>query len=802
MVNNSENTISNKFHNLENLRKYTLKNLDDAIDDHEYILDGGRLLIAVDFHLIHEFAWVPIEILHRVYSFTTEKYKQKRNEFLVRRTALSHLLLSLHQSGSAYLLPPYAIELSNAMAKEQVRLTRSEIDFQVLKDTINHTLSPEEKSLASDLESHNDSADKPDKLPKELSKRLRKLVNDHLLHNILYLASGFSKNAQCAIKELFYGSTPRLTTKPKLSRQGCLRIANQSVTDSQLSSDNSWVEAFELLKRNSPSNYADSQAVDMIMTLNDNFQSNKCDVKALLFTDAQAIYKLLNAHLFENEKWYKKLPNDLFEKYDNISLNSAHDYHRSLDVITLYLHAANKIQNGDNINDWLSEGIHSEKSKESLRNIINKLKQMKIEVAAKEIDHSYFKTISEKCSNSCKKCDSDLNNLCNKLIRKIKEIENTYLELRSWDAVSNSEPYLQNLDKVGEMEKQTFRAIRAFIKFINDKPDELAEMIRSEREKSENIYNRVNMDLRMNVIDLSDEGAFLPGTARLRSIPIKFEFHNKNISDAVKQMHKRIRSDDDLSISKENAKRIARYLSESDWSTEKYLLISLMLYYSNKLELASKICEEYGPSDDIRFSILKFIALHQDAIQREDLGLYEKARNLCIKENNRLQGDPRLLYILGAMTLRAITREMSNTILPEEGLKHYKKALELIEKDSSKEPMLTAAIHNGMAFGITLNKAKDRNALLIALSHVEQMQDILDINKWHANFLDTKGVVYYHLAQQSKDEREVKEYAKIAHTALMNAVRRAPHECLRWEIEAIKENFKLVESYYRSLEQR
>jgi len=139
----------------------------------------------------------------------------------------------------------------------------------------------------------------------------------------------------------------------------------------------------------------------------------------------------------------------------------------------------------------------------------------------------------------------------------------------------------------------------------------------------------------------------------------------------------------------------------------------------------------------------------------------------------------------------------------DQAINCFKKSLKLSEK--LKDNIFDAAVHNSIAYAISLKSLKEdltRKELDFALTAIKNMENLIPQEDWDANFLDTKGVIYYHLGEFATDNKSRLEFLLESGKNLKRAKNLAnKHHFLGYEKKTIKDNLKrTIDSINRTKE--
>jgi hypothetical protein len=754
----------------ETAQKRLLDNLDKAISDHELIADGWTLILAVDYHIVYEFAWGHLNLLSVLQGAEAQgASNRKRQRFITRRTAMAHLLGRLDHASPAVLLPPHAIELRNSLARVMLTGTEQRLRVQLMKEMAKAgILDDRERALAEALHVFYESHDVNDPLPPELYESLQRLVDRRKYQDILYAAAGFSRRGVAVIRDLLTARPPRLVLRPKLD------IDVDSVAEGVWEAPSSmWYEALSAVRPHEHgANFIDAKAIELVLALNRALEAAKSRTFVCLVSDADSMDIVLNPWFYD--EWRSRLPREIDRIEPHSLLKIEPKIHRRLDTMTLYLRASMDSTNA--------------------RDVVAELRRLKGIAIPSAMTWPMLEDVRKQCPSDCAKCPRGLKVKCSRVRSELDKQRARFVEFLSWGAVARRGPYLDEFRELESRENDFRRAVVSFVKFLHGRHDEFERKIGDAARESERTLEEARLTFGSEIIGMANESVKrLAGGAGLRAIPFDIEVQNEKsrLGRLLRRLQRAGRVSSSLLQARNISTDVLRMSGDERLGGERFLLMALVFYYGHQLGLVGDVCDSWrhcGGGDDVRCALLECLVLHQLAVERESMELYEIVVRKCANACDAWPEDARVWYVRGAAVLRAQARGMEVRVDVGEPKRFYSRALELCERGRTGG-LLKGSILNGLAFAELLACARsgevDRVALSEAERFLERMEREVARTEWGANLWDTYGVFCF-ARSVVEIAGEAVRWAKEAVGALRTALDMAKTgEALSWEIDEI-----------------
>jgi len=769
---------------IEDLRlrqKQGLEEINWTIIDLEKTTTSCDIYFSVDFFHIHEYAYPENYIKN---SLTPALNSETLSENIQHRFALHYLFFQL-EFGKLVLLPPHLIELKNHLKKEYGKaLFNGQIDnINTIRDSL---FTEDEKNLITKAGDEY----KGGQLTKETNRKITELIFGKL-RDVLFILSDFSTTGLKVINKIF--KNQRI-----LFRLDDIENYDDIITKS-INSDNT--DIFDYISKLRPKKYyqniLDSNTVKIVKGLNESFIDKGENRIIYLLSDTDIFMKLFHP------KWYasldksveaegepkKQQQKELAVKVQNLlPIEPPNSLHRTTNIFLEYRSAL--------INQ-------SEKDCRDYAMIEFLKERMKTFLDFQTYD-SYLAECYKKCNdNNCVSCpiESDC--------EKIKK------EITNWNTIFSNRLDMALLEKYALEEnginnsKKFEEAIKKIVDYLNKKDKDFEKTLSAKRNQLEQDSFDTITALSRQIAELSSETheELVYRIKPTRRIGFEIKFNNPQISSILKESIVYL---DTLDIEKSNiniekereiALKIFDLTRDETVGFERYLLLAILNYNFNQPDIACLVLSDLISNETIsnreEFLLVYLLSFHQNAIKNKNFKMYDEAKQKCIEFKKSYPNDSRFENMYGETLARGKDAKMPEEETYENIINIFTNAYE-IEKRSNDNSSFKTQILNNTVYVIYLkeyskkNKTKiDKTLLLKAKSYLEEMETLLPINKWDANFYDTKGVLYYLLSTIFDDRSE--DYMQESYNCLKKAYNLAKkHRFFEYEIKSICDHLQLL----------
>jgi hypothetical protein len=689
-----------------------------------------KLYFAVDFQQIFEFAF-PISVFVPQPGAPVPEIT-KRTKRINTHIARAFIFYGLQPR--PVLLPPHASELDIMLDLFVTKQITFEIEFHTLKEWGDTHFSNKERKLIEKANKWFRENPQGDPTGERWYRQLvRFLYNNY--RDMLYLTTGLITHGTKIINDLLYSSKPKLyfckDTFPEYHN------IVRHVVGSRVSR---WFDMFQNIRGKWLSDIRDSKAIEIVCALNEEFAKENENRRIFLISDAPSMYKVLNWDIasqigdeYRKEFREKRYPVGTFKlAEDEIRLL------REIEVFLVFL--------------LHRESNHAE--------TLKKIRDSKAIVNGYLALEDRFSEIREFCEMSQYACDiCEPPEECRDLLKKFSTAIGFYENLQNMELLVREKrdmimkPYEIFLKANVNFEK----SIRSIVDFLVNKSDSFEKMVRDEKHKFEEEFDKLVNNIQENVQDISRELFLGMGhrLARIGGIPYRIKFR-KEISNLISDLIRAVFKEEgniDIEEIRGKSKLLMEFCDDPTIGEDRFLLTAVLCYCYGRYNEAIRIVEDRLKEEDCKlrseYIYVKTISHLNLAIGQRNKNAFERALKEAISaydEYGIKKDDLRFLNLKAAVILEGVGNSLKEDLNINEAINLLWDTLEKIEKPSSigkDGEDLKFSLINNYVYGIVLKdmmygtiKGEQENAyekmdeLSIEFKDLHNYPDIEDTRVW------------------------------------------------------------------------
>jgi hypothetical protein len=771
-----------KDHNLKDLVSLIRKVYRDWLDavnsviiDQKNILDGKSLYMAVDFKHIYEYIF-PNEILQKIDNVSDGGNISIKEIIWHKYAGLTFLFNNIEEIKEPVLFAPHVLELLDTIKKHQSYQIYS-IEYE-LKYRLNEDELQLVKNAAIILK------DTSEKYHEDRIKLENLIITK--FHNLFLLFTGFSLQGIERLKDLI--SNKKIIIEDDIVSdysdiiQNCIEnpVAN-------------YLDIFNYLRKNrSLQNYRDAKLLEIVINLNKHFIENNINKKVYILSDTQTfsvilhpadyITKLQNELkdyelLIKEELDYNKkekeayVKRELEHKIDNIiSLFKKHSTDLSIFGSEDTLFRSPEIFVAYMIDSHSHLSKNNPDFKKTRVETINHLEKRKARLLQFNFFDSAFDELVKECTNNCHTCSNI--NKCNSFKSDIEQWWQIYNEKITLDLLDSFKEFQGGF--IQNIEKNIEKGIKEIIEYLSDPSNSFLKSVFDKKEEIDKSYietaNHLKLNLQKTGFNLHEELIFQ--LKPLRRIPFPLSFESNVVKDVLTEAQSFIKNyelmkekdkecDETISEIKTISNKIIDISFDKTCGPDADLLFAILNFNFNKFQNANNILIDSLQNPFIKniseYQLVRILTLTQYACNIRDEVVYNEAKVLCEKTLKKHLLDSRVYYLYGVTIGRGIQTGLEKECSIDVSINYFEQALKHLQ-DENRKPLYEANIWNSIAFSICLIEDElTAEHIEYALSALNMMSNLIPEQEWDANFVDTKGLVFYRKAQYSELESNIIE---------------------------------------------
>ena len=755
-------------------KKQTLEEVNWIIWDMEKNMEGWDVYFSLDSFHIHDYAFPSVDTIFK--SLTTQR-DAEIIPVIQNRFALQYLFFQL-KFGKLIMLPPHLIELKNHLKNIDKANYCDCLQFDSYRESL---FTAEEKTLISQAgEEYEEYANLSQSTKEEVVKLIFKKLSD-----VLFLLSDFSVTGLKAIKKLFENDRIRFHVD---DMDDFKEVVAQSVN---LNEDEIDIYVFintYIRKGKVNPNKRDTNTVRIVSELNRSFKNQKKII--YLLSDVNPFMQLF--HMEWYPRLYDRIDEEFRKKIQNMLtiFDSPNTMHRTTNIFLEYMSASTKED------EMVSDDVKTQIT-------IDRLRQRRDKIAESQTFDKLLSKYYADCND--KKCDDCLQKeKCTGIKQEIVKWNNIFSDRLSLVLLENFN--LRESSLLGFDNNKFEEAIKSIVAYLNKKDKKFENELAKKRQELEDALFDVYKDL-FDLNDLSNDihEELIYRIKPTRKIPFEIRFNNPNIVTVLQESETYIEHEEkDFEKARQISMDIFNLTGDEALGTERYLLLAIVNYNFNQLGnvclvLSDRIKDETLDNYE-DYLLVYLLALHQNAINKSNTKLYEKARLQCEASRCKYKENGKFENMYGELLARGIDSGLENEINIETVLDIFKNAYRLAE-ETNENDSFKAHILNNMAYTIYLKESHkkdfesmDSELLFEAKSHLEKMETLMPLCKWDAQFLDSKGSIFFLLSKLYAEN-----YAEESRACFEKASEKAKnHKFLEYEIKTIEKHRKLCNAEHSS----
>jgi hypothetical protein len=765
--------------------KELLDELDDVILDQERIRDGWEVYVAVDFHEVFDYAYPYHDFLRKFARGTGAPSEKEQRELVQNQVALSFLFRGFKAVAQPILLPPHVVELRNHLRGTQIRSLSADLSVEAVRNWRGSLLTKHENEVISAAAKQYSQGIGTANLPKTLRRELIGIIFSKF-YELILLVTGVAEFGVDRITQLL--ESEQLQIVSQLTNDYADLIADV------INKPNSRIYDLLTAIRSSPiaSNHFDAKAIDIVLALSKAFAtSDSPKTMIYLLTNAGAIRTMFSRLRHREGAGVSDIGDPQLNQF---IMDAGEAIHRSANVYLLYMMAATDHVPRESPVFW-----------ESRQATVEALKKRKGFVLTFNTFGSSFNEFLVKCNNACIECDLSLKQECETFKRELKDWEKLYDERESLSMLSKRLQWLQ--EEPNSIDIEVEAGLRSVVWFLSgDNPDFEAQL-RQKRESMDVRYLACIDSLRKRMVDMAAAELDEDGVYQLemfRRIPFRVEFDNEQIAAAVEDIQSYLtdRSSWSPKTTLLLTRRVLELTQKEDIGPERYLLMAIVNYNLNQLEMVRPIVADCLVISDLPrreiYTLIDLLALLRLGVEGKNYAHYFQAMVESGRALGEYEDDPRFHFVYGRVIVHGVTAGFGGEMTLENALVHFDKALELATAAGCADKVLVASVLDSIAFCVAMRESLD--GLDRAIDALSRIETLVEEPLWNATFQNTYGFVYYRLALLEDDARRKRELLADARDHLDKAVRLGRQSrYLRFELQSYQRNLGQVEDALVSL---
>ena len=766
MDNEKECKWLEQFQELKRIYDLREEELDNVTYDCELIQAGWKIIHAIDFNLIYEFA-----------SFAGIK-PEKQFEDEVIDCARAFVFSKIGEIEIPMLLPPFMVELRDhlsfilSLQKKLINISERGENEEDQALGYQDLLTDEENHLIIKANEWYDACGDSESLPSEIMDPLIKIIEAKFfdLYNLL---SGRVQEEARKMARLVKEKRIQYPADLFGEKSEIMDLINR-VMDYNIDKI-PWYKKFREIRPDfskTISNVHDAKAIEIVLCLNEHFKKKGEKEIIFLLSDAKSMKNVLNMDIDDNIPAGSFLP---------LGCNRETGVLRTSKAFLTYM-----LNEGENIEETL-KNLYEEKER------INEFRALEtiLKYASTECNLECQKGMTRKfsCQNAEKELKEHIKSYEKVFVSKIIEKRQKLFGVQSIDkSQTDYNPY-----------------IRDFVTFLLEERPDFESRIREETKKLQSEMDIVFESIQNNLISLIGFISLEKLTykiQRLLGIPYKIYFKEESIDRAIGDLFESI----EIARKNRNEKNIQEVRNKlnsllsltkdvSLGSKRNLLLVTLFFchkYYPLARELACEQLLSEQTDSEVRREFLLLEGL--SCIRLYDRKKYKKylrrVEEICMEAENSWKSDPRFENLRGIVNLRLGKYR--------ESVEHFENAmnkLEEFEADSNDKKALRSVLLNNQIYGLCKSTVPQVNEILQAQKLVEDLKKEWPESKWDLQFLDTNGFLLLREAEFAEKTSVKRELLKKAENKFKKALKLAKEYDLdESEMRIMEDHLKLCEN--------
>lgn len=754
--------------------------------------DGWRINYAIDFSVIHDFIFGFYELLKSSTGKNGIKHK-KIESFIQKNAGMDYLFNMLKNDERLILLPSYAFELGYFINNRRNPISiKPEIQFSKFETFLhqkNQYIAP--LSELYNFKKENSDVEPPDALIEKCLSIITKEF-DEIFFLWLYEADHNNLKSQGfkRLRNLFERDKNKIQfindIWPKITKTLNTYANNFS---------SKWLEMFKAIRNRINNDVVDSEAIDIIYSLNTLLNKNKEIV--LLVSDAPTMTRVLNWDLIglsvpSVDKPLRGLYNTKLEVKDY--LFPEYRILRTPRTFLFYIMCSGENRDSFLLNAEKWSAIVSQYFSMT-STIVNDIK----EKCKLRIDIEQSK-ILDKESAVCQGCnvlekDNKLNDIFDHYTKIESKLSNIQLFLNKEEVVA------EEIGKRATEELVNDKISSLMVEFVinlNDRYKYFKEKLLQKKDELSDELMKINNTIGPTIVDMAGPNEILQFKTILEeylSIFDRIEFQNKEIKGISKEISLlNYQEPDPPKLKIIISKMLQLTQSSKEDFSEVNLLKASLSYLAKEYDYCIDLLRsELSGKNPVNYYGLKYlygITLFRQSIKNQDSKIF----NLCIEEIQNLVSqfptDPRSCHLLGFVSLEAKERMFTRELFDSD----VKEIINLLEESLKLNPKkrLSIKILNNIAYCLYKYGEKTKDNANYARTNINKIIELeSDVKNWTPQILDTAACVLLLNAQYSEMFKERKSEIELAIKYLNEAITQCKFSANPSAFIADLENHKL-----------